>query len=75
MIHAAIIPDRQIIRILPSMPNLQVVVLRNQLYEPVQRGFAFFFGEPVDLLHVVADCEDGLPTGHRIGADYGVCGG
>ena len=75
MIHTPIIPNRQIISILPAMPNLQIMILGNQLYKPVERMAGFLFSEPVDVLHVVADREYGFPACDGVGADHGVCGG
>lgn len=74
MIHTPIIPNRQIIHILPLMPNLQIVVLDNELHEPLQRTLGLLGRELVDLLHVVADGEDGLPACDRVGVDHGVDG-
>jgi hypothetical protein len=57
------------------MSHLQIMILRNQLYKPVQRRATFFFSEPVDVLHVVADGENGFPACDGIRTDYGVLGG
>lgn len=43
MIHTPIIPNRQIIHILPPLADLQVVILHDQLNKPVQRMLALFF--------------------------------
>jgi hypothetical protein len=67
MIHAAIIPNRDIVRVLPPIPHLQVMVLRNELHKPLEQVPALVLGKIVDLLHVVPDGEDALPSG------YGVC--
>ena len=74
MIHAPIIPNRQIIHILPPLADLQIVILHNQLHKPVQSMLALFLGQPVDLLHVVANCEDRLPACHWVGSNHGVLG-
>lgn len=33
-----------------------------------------FLRQAVDLLHVVTDCEDGLPACHWVGSNHGVLG-
>lgn len=33
-----------------------------------------FLGQAVDLLHVVTDCEYGLPARHWVGPNHGVLG-
>ena len=57
------------------MSDLQVVVFHNQLDEPVQQRLRFQGRHVVDVLHVGADCEDGLPPCHRVGANDGMDGG
>lgn len=57
------------------MPDLQIVIVRNQRHKPVQRGAAFSLSQAVDVLHVVADGEDGFPACHGVGADHRVGGG
>jgi hypothetical protein len=74
MIHTPIIPNRQIIRVLPTMPDLKIMVINNQSQEPVQQSLALAFCDPVDVLHVVAESEDRLPPRDGIGADYGMHG-
>jgi hypothetical protein len=54
------------------MPNLQIVVFHDKLHEPVQRMPALLWGEPIDLLYMVTDRKDRLPTSHWIRANYGV---
>lgn len=55
------------------MTDLQIVVLRNQLDEPIQRAFAFLFGELVDLGDVMPDTEDGLPPCDWVCTNDRVC--
>jgi hypothetical protein len=54
--------------------NLQIVVLCDELHEPIERFGAFFLGEAVDVLHVVADCEDELPARDGIGTNHWMYG-
>lgn len=72
MIHAPIIPYGQVIHVLPAITHLKVVVLHNQLHEPVQSTPALVGGQTIDMLDVVADRKHGLPACDGIGADHGV---
>lgn len=74
MIYAAIIPDRQVVRLLPAQPYLEIMILHDQLHKPIQKAARFFFRQPVDVLDVVADGEHGLPTGDGVRADDRVHG-
>lgn len=64
----------KIVRILPAIAHLQVVVLDNKSYEPVEEMPALLLGDIIDLLHVRANSEDTLPTGDRVGTDDRVLG-
>ncbi len=72
MVHTPVIPDRDIIHRLPPQAHLEVVVLDNQLREPVQEVLALLLGQAVDALDVVADGKDRLPARDRVRADHGV---
>ena len=74
MIHRPIIPNRKVILALPPQPNLQIMVIRNQINKPLQSMLALRLRQPIDLLHVVADGEDGFPARDGIGADHRVDG-
>jgi hypothetical protein len=74
MVHRPVVPDSQVIHVLPAVPHLQVVVLDDKLHEPAQEVRRLLIAEAVDLLHVVADGEDGLPAGDGVRADDGVDG-
>lgn len=74
MVHAPIVPDRDVVLRLPLQPHLQVVVLDDELHKPVEKVLALIVRQPVDPLDVVAHGEDGLPTRHGVGADDGVDG-
>ena len=60
MVHAAIIPDRNVVRVDPSMPNLQVMVLHDELQEPVHQMPTLILGDFVDALRVSSNGEDAL---------------
>jgi hypothetical protein len=55
MVHAAVILDCQIIRVLLPMTDLQVVILRDELKKPVTRVGTLFLTETVDVLPVVTN--------------------
>jgi hypothetical protein len=75
MIHTAVIPDCQVIDILPSVPDLKIMVLYNKLDEPIQSTSTLFGSKLIDMLHVVAHRKYRFPSGYRIGTDDGVlCG-
>jgi hypothetical protein len=52
MVHAAVILDCQIIRVLLPMTDLQVVILRDELKKPVTRVGTLCLSEAVDVLPV-----------------------
>lgn len=74
MVHAPVIPDGDVIGVLPLVAHLQVVVLDNELHEPVEEVLALLLAQAVDALAVVTDGIDGLPAGDGVGADDGVDG-
>ncbi len=74
MVNGAVVPDGEIIDVLPAVADLKVVVLDNELGEPVEEVLGFSLAEAVDLSNVVANSEDTLPAGDRVGADDGVDG-
>jgi hypothetical protein len=55
MVHAAVILDCQIIRVLLPMTDLQVVILRDELKKPATRVGTLFLSETVDVLPVVTN--------------------
>lgn len=74
MVHRAVIPDGEVIDVLPLVTDLQVVVLDNELHEPVEEVARLGLAETVDLLDVMASAEDALPAGDGVGANHGVDG-
>lgn len=48
------------------MPNLQIMILHNQLHKPIQRLPALLFRQPIDLLHMMTDRKYRVPSRHRI---------
>ena len=75
MIHASVIPDRQIVGIRPPVPNLQVMILNDQVFEPFEQVTALGWCETVNTLAVRADRKDGLPACDGIGTHDGMLGG
>ena len=74
MVHTSIIPNREIIGILPSMSHLQIVVIDNQPHEPVKQRLRFRLREAVHPLHVMTNSKHRLPAGHGISAYHGMDG-
>ena len=69
MIDRPVIPDSQIVHVAPLVPHLQVMILHDEIGEPVEEMLRLFLGKPVDLLYVVTDGEDTLPAANGVGAD------
>ena len=69
MVYAPVVPDRQVIRIIPSKPDLQIMVFHNQLDEPIQQVVALCFRHFINTLSMMSDRIDAFPPGHRVGAD------
>jgi hypothetical protein len=69
-----VVPDGNIVGILPLQPDLQIMVLVHQLQEPVQQLLALLLRHAVDVLHMPAHGEDALPPGHGVCAHDGVDG-
>ena len=74
MVHTPVVPNREVIDGIPLEPDLKIVVLHDELHKPRQEVLALLIGQAVDALDVVANAEDGLPAGDRVGADEGVDG-
>ncbi len=74
MIHAAIIPDSKIIRVRPAVPDLQIMILNNQLREPVQKMLALSLANFVDPLCMMTNGVNAFPARNRIRADDWVDG-
>lgn len=58
VVHAPVVPDGDIVGVLPLEAHLQVVVLDNELGKPVEEVLALLLGQAVDALAVVADGVD-----------------
>lgn len=69
MVHAAVIPNREVVGTLPAVPHLQVVVVDDEAQEPRQQAVGLARREAVNVLDVVAQCEHGLPACYGVGAD------
>ena len=55
-----------VVLILPLEPDLGVVVLVDQLQEPAQQMLALCLRHAIDMFHVGANGEDGLPASDRV---------
>lgn len=58
-----------VILVLPFQSNLQIVVLVDQVKEPLQKMVALLLRHAIDIPHMASNGEDTLPTSHRVGAD------
>lgn len=66
--YASVIPDGDVVLILPAEANLQIVVLNKEFQEPIEQTFGFSTSDAVDVADVRADGEDGLPSCDGVGA-------
>lgn len=72
MVDGAVVPDGEVVEVLPAVADLEVVVLDDEVDEPVEEVARLVVGEALDALDVVADGEDALPARHGVRADDGV---
>jgi hypothetical protein len=49
---------------------LQVVIINHKSQKPREQVFALFFRQIVDMVNMVSNSEDGLPSGDWVGANY-----
>lgn len=63
-----------VILVLPLQADLQVVVLVDQVKEPLQEVVALLLRDAVDISHMASNRKDALPPCHRVGAhDWVYC--
>jgi hypothetical protein len=74
VVHTPVIPDGEIVRVLPPVTDLQIVVIDEQSHEPCEKSLALELAHVVHLAYVLADGKDGLPARDGVGADDGVDG-
>lgn len=74
MEHAPVVPDGDVVGVLPAQTHLDRVVLCHEVVEPLEEVVALLGRDVVDVPHVRADGEDALPARHRVRADHGVDG-
>ena len=67
-----IIPDGDIVGVLPPVADLQVVVFHQQVDEPIQQFLALVLREPVDVPNVPTHGEDALPPCDGVRPDDGM---
>jgi hypothetical protein len=65
----------QIILVVPLEANLQVMVLGDHTEELIKQVSALTISQTVDVLHVMADSEDGFPSSHGVSANNRMLGG
>ena len=70
MIDTAIVPNRKIVDVLPAVTDLEIVVLNDQLDEPVQEVSRLIFRKAVNVLDMVSNREHTLPPRDWVGANY-----
>ena len=74
MERTPVVPNGDIVDVLPTEPDLQVVVVFQKLLEPRQEHIAFLLRYAVDELAVLADGVQTLPAGDGIGSNDRVFG-
>lgn len=62
----------KIVRVLPTEAHLQIVVLNNKTHEPFKEMGTLLFSNFINLLHMVTNGENTLPSSHWVGADHRV---
>ena len=72
MERASVIPDSNIIHIMPFKSDLQIMIIFEQLFEPLQEHRALFFGHAVNELGMLADRIYTLPARDRICTNDGM---
>lgn len=58
-----------VILVLPFQSDLQIVILVDQVEEPLQEMVALLLRHTIDIPDVASNGEDTLPPSHRVGAD------
>lgn len=61
-----------VILVLPLQADLQVVILVDQVKEPLQEVVALLLCHAIDISHMASNREDTLPPSDRVGAHDGV---
>lgn len=74
VVHTPIIPDGNVIGALPLEPDLQVMVLVQQIQEPLQQMVTLRRCQPVDVSGEATNREDALPAGDWVCANDWVYG-
>lgn len=75
MVETTIVPNGHVAHIHPLVPYLHIVVLEDQVQEPVHQRLRLERGDVVDVADVLTDRVDGLPARHRVGANDWMGGG
>lgn len=69
-----VIPDSNIVNVLPPEPDLEIMIVLKQLLEPTQEHLTLLFGDPVYKLAVLAHGVQRPPASDGVGADDWVDG-
>lgn len=63
-----------VIRVLPSMSNLQIMIVDNQPKKPVEHTTALSIREAVNTLDMISNGVQTLPPSYRISSYHGMHG-
>ena len=69
MERASIVPDGNVVYVVPVESDLQIMIILEKFLKPLQSHTALLFGQAVDELAVLADWVETLPAGDRICPD------
>jgi len=75
VVGGAVVPNSKIVLTVPLESALQVMVLSDHTEELIEEMIGFTLGETIDMLYMMANSEDSLPSGNRVGADDWVLSG
>ena len=69
MVNRSVVPNCDIIGVLPAVSDLQVVIVNDQSDKPFKQSLALFWSNIIDVLYVVTDSKDRLPACDRVRSD------
>ena len=64
----------QVVWILPPKSYLQIVILHNEIHEPIQEVTTFLFRETIDLLDMTSHSKHRFPARDWVRSDHGMNG-
>lgn len=68
MKNTSIIPNSNIILILPPEPYLQIVIVQHKPHKPIQQILALLGSDTIYMLDMASNRENRFPTGDRVGS-------